>query len=57
MPFDWTVGANVTPHDKSMEERAHEMRAQYLAMTANKDLTALALLPSGVDASAACAVM
>ena len=60
VPFDWTVGDNVGPADKSLEERAAEMRAEYLAMRGgDKESAALALLPPGVNdqqTSAACAV-
>ena len=55
VPFDWTVGTNVSAEDKSLEERVAEMRAQY---EASGTAGGLAMLPPGADpTSMACAVM
>ena len=54
VPFDWTVGSNVGAEDKSLHERAAEMREQFETMRADKMASGVAMLPSGIDASAAC---
>ena len=55
-PFDWTVGANVAPDDKSLAERAAELREQYEAMRGDKMASGMAMLPPGADPSVVCAV-
>ena len=56
VPFDWTVGDNVSKQDKSLEERVCEMRLQYKAMSADKEANALAMMPEGADASLVCQI-
>ena len=57
VPFDWTVGKNVTPHDKSLKEKVAEMRSQYAAMSGDgKETGALMMLPDGSDASVMCLI-
>ena len=56
VPFDWTVGANVAPDDKSLAERAAELREQYEAMRGDKMASGMAMLPPGADPSVACVV-
>ena len=56
VPFDWTVGRNVSADDKTLDERASEMRAQYRAMSSDKEAAGLAMLPNGMDASTVCMI-
>ena len=57
VPFDWTVGANVTAHDKTLQDRVGEMRASYRAMKGEDPAGVLALMPEGSGASEVCCVM
>ena len=54
VPFDWTVGSNVAVEDKSLHERAAEMRAQFEAMRSDQLASGVPMLPSGTDPSAVC---
>ena len=56
VPFDWTVGDNVSADDKTLAERAEEMKAQYYAMSGDKTACSLAMLPDGMEPSMACVV-
>jgi hypothetical protein len=56
VPFDWTIGDNVAAEDKTVHERMAEFRAQYEATRHDKQGSAMAMLPSGTDPSAVCAV-
>ena len=55
VPFDWTVGSNVAAADKSLQERVDEMRREYRAMSADKEMGTLSILPDGAD-STVCVV-
>ena len=54
VPFDWTVGGNVTAEDKSLAERVAEMREQYEATRDDKTGSGLMMLPPGADPSLLC---
>ena len=57
VPFDWTVGSNITAHDKTLQDRVGEMRSSYLAMKDDGPVGMMALMPEGSGASEACCVM
>ena len=57
VPFDWTVGKNITPNDKSLHEKVAEVRSQYAAMSGDdKQMGALMMMPEGSDASVMCSI-
>ena len=57
VPFDWTVGDNVSADDKSLREKAEEAAEAYRAMGAGGlEMAALGMLPDGVDGSMLCVV-
>lgn len=47
VPFDWTVGDNVTSQDKTLQQRVEEMRQDYVVLAASKEASAMAVLPPG----------
>ena len=55
VPFDWTVGDNVSAEDKTLQERADELKEQYRAMAGSKEVGALSMLPDNVE-SMVCTV-
>jgi len=57
VPFDWTVGANVTAHDKTLQERVGEMHASYLAMRDDGPAGVMLQMPEGSGVSEVCCVM
>lgn len=56
VPFDWTVGDNVSADDKTLADRTAEMHAQYRSMSGDK-AGSMAMLPEGVDPSSALCVL
>lgn len=61
VPFDWTVeggsaGNRVSADDKTLDDRVAEMRAQYRAMSSDKETSAANMIPEGVDPSILCVV-
>ena len=56
VPFDWTVGSNVSADDKSLAERVAEMREQYEASGTSGGLMMLPDGTGGADPSVVCTV-
>jgi hypothetical protein len=62
VPFDWTIergaaGNNVSADDKTLDDRVAEMRAQYYAMSGDKQECAAGMFPDGIgDPSTVCVI-
>jgi serine O-acetyltransferase len=62
VPFDWTIergaaGNNVSADDKTLDDRVAEMRAQYYAMSGDKQECAAGMFPDGIgDPSSVCVI-